>query len=92
MKQNRVYLYGFDRLHRVKDTVYLWGQDISIGNIIEAANAMYDEGNICKVYAIDNFSGLREDFMASVKTVDFTVHIEFEDEISRGGILIPYKK
>lgn len=40
------------------------------------------------IYAVDNRRGLHQEYLESVKTKDFTKHVEFADIINREGILI----
>lgn len=40
------------------------------------------------IYAVDNRRGLHKEYLESVKTKDFTKHVEFADIINREGILI----
>lgn len=85
----RVYLYAFNNVLRIVDTKYLEGEAISVRDMRRLAKWMMD---ICQepvtVYAVDNRPGLYKEFMETVKTKDFTKHVEFADIISREGILI----
>ncbi len=40
------------------------------------------------IYVVDNRRGLHKEYLESVKTKDFTKHVEFADIINREGILI----
>lgn len=85
----RVYLYAFDKVLRVVDTKFLEGEAISVRDMLRLAKWMtetYPEPVV--VYAVDNRPGLYKEFMEAVKTKDFTKHVEFEDIISREGLLI----
>lgn len=85
----RVYLYGFNNLLKIVDTKFLQDDAISIGNILRLANWMKEvnPGKIT-VYAVDNRPGLYAEFMETIRTQDFTKHIEFADIISREGIQV----
>ena len=85
----RVYLYAFDNVLKIVDTKFLEGEVISVRDMLRLANWMkdvYPEPVV--VYAVDNRPGLYKEFMESIKTEDFTKHVEFADLISREGILI----
>ena len=45
-------------------------------------------GSTCEVCAVDNRPGLRSDFLESIKSNDFTKHVEFEDLCSREGFIV----
>lgn len=85
----RVYLYAFNNVLRVVDTKFLEGEAISVRDMLRLAKWMtetYPEPVV--VYAVDNRPGLYKEFLESVKTKDFTKHVEFADIISREGLLI----
>lgn len=85
----RVYLYGFDNVNRVVMTNFLEGSAISIREMRRLAKWMKDNyPEPITVYAVDNRPGLYKEFMETVKTKDFAIHVEFADTISREGILI----
>lgn len=85
----RVYLYAFDNVLRIVDTKYLEGEAISVRDMRRLAKWMMDTcPKPVAVYAVDNRPGLYKEFMETVKTKDFTKHVEFADTISREGILI----
>lgn len=85
----RVYLYAFNNLLKIVDTKFLEGDAISVRDMLRLARWMtetYPEPIV--VYAVDNRPGLYKDYLESVKTKDFTKHVEFADLISREGLLI----
>ena len=85
----RVYLYAFNHVLRIVDCKFLEGDAISVGNILRLAKWMTDVNpEHMTIYAVDNRPGLYKEFMESVKTGDFTKHIEFADLISHEGLLI----
>lgn len=85
----RVYLYAFNNVLRIVDTKYLEGEAISVRDMRRLAKWMTDTcPKPVTVYAVDNRPGLYKEFMETVKTKDFTKHVEFADIISREGILI----
>lgn len=85
----KVYLYAFDRACKLQGYRYFQGNDITVGNIREYANWMLDYlGSTCKVYIVDNYPGLYRDYCESLKSTSFEKHVEFEDLISRRGLLI----
>lgn len=82
--RKQVYVYGFDKLNRVVDYGYLEEPNISIGDIINIRD--FINGDV--VYAVDNSAALRTEFWSSVRTRDFTKHLEFKDYVERNGIRI----
>lgn len=85
----RVYLYAFNNVLRIVNTKFLEGDAISVRDILRLARWMteiYPEPVV--VYAVDNRPGLYKEYTESVKTKDFTKHVEFADIISREGLLI----
>ena len=85
----RVYLYAFNNVLRVVDTKFLEGEAISVRDMLRLAKWMtetYPEPVM--VYAVDNRPGLYKEFLESVKTKDFTKHVEFADIMNREGLLI----
>lgn len=89
MFRRQVYLYAFDKLHRVVDHTYLEEAAITIQNIRTVASNMLDMDNsIQAVYAIDNRRGLGREFHQTVTSHDFTKHLEFEDTVDYDGMLI----
>lgn len=84
---NQVYLYGFNEVYRVVVTRFLVGGDITIRNMTRIAQLMKDQcPDITVIYAIDSRKGLRDEFMESVKSFDFTKQVEFADTVRREGI------
>lgn len=85
----RVYLYAFNKVLKIVDTKFLEDEAISVRDMLRLANWMkdiYPEPVV--VYAVDNRPGLHKEFMETIKTSDFTKHVEFADIIAREGILI----
>ena len=85
----RVYLYAFNNVLEDVDMKFLKDDAISVLNIRRLANWMrgdYPEPVV--IYAVDNRRGLHQEYLESVKTKDFTKHVEFADIINREGILI----
>lgn len=85
----RVYLYAFNDVLEIVDTKFLEDDAISVLNIRRLANWM--RGHLSRtvvIYAVDNRRGLHQEYLESVKTKDFTKHVEFADIINREGILI----
>ncbi len=85
----RVYLYAFNNVLEVVDMKFLKDDAISVLNIRRLANWMrgdYPEPVV--IYAVDNRRGPHQEYLESVKTKDFTKHVEFADIINREGILI----
>lgn len=71
------------------DTKFLEDDAISVLNIRRLANWMRDTyPEPVVIYAVDNRRGLHQEYLESVKTKDFTKHVEFADIIDREGILI----
>lgn len=89
MAKRQVYLYAFNRLCKIEGFFYLEGDNITVQNIRTQAQWMLDHlGSTCEVCAVDNRPGLKEDFLESYKTVDFTKHVEFEDLCCREGMIV----
>lgn len=85
----RVYLYGFNHLLKIEDCKFLEGDAITVGNMLRLANWMAEVNPAMRViYAVDNRPGLHKEYLESVKTEDFTKHVEFADTVSREGILL----
>ena len=91
MYERRVYLYGFDSLHCIVDCEYIRGSSVSIWSINQIAREMMTNNVIKSVYAVDNSSRLAADYWKSVKSKDFTTHIEFEDFVKQNGIRVDAK-
>ena len=84
---NHVYLYAFNEVYRVVIKRFLQGDDITIRNMIRVARLMKDQcPDITVIYAVDSRKGLRDEFMESVKSFDFTKQVEFADTVRREGI------
>lgn len=93
MKTRRVYLYAFDKLHRMLDCKFLEGESITIRNIKSLGDWMAGMNPYARsIYAMDNRPGLYREFTESVKASDFVKHIEFEDMVSHEGMLIVSRK
>lgn len=85
----RVYLYAFNNVLEIVDAKFLEDDAISVRNIRRLANWMRDTyPEPVAIYAVDNRRGLHKEYLESVKTKDFTKHVEFADIINREGILI----
>lgn len=85
----RVYLYAFNGMARVVGVRYLDEEKATVLNVLRLGLMMKDtHPDRVTVYAIMNRPGLYADFMESVKSSDFTKHIEFRDQISRAGLKI----
>ncbi|MBQ8707839.1 MAG: hypothetical protein IJ523_07120 [Succinivibrionaceae bacterium] len=85
----RVYLYAFNNVLKIVDTKFLEGDAVSVRDMLRLSRWMtetYPEPVV--VYAVDNRPGLYKEFTESVKTKDFTKHVEFADIVSREGLLI----
>lgn len=88
MADKRVFLYGFNELHHVVNCKYLNEGRVSIWTMNQLAACMFDERpDIRRIYAVDNRLGLKQDFLDTIIRPHFTKDIEFEDMISREGIL-----
>lgn len=82
----RVYLYAFNNVLEIVDAKFLEDDAISVLNIRRLANWMRDTyPEPVAIYAVDNRRGLHKEYLESVKTKDFTKHVEFADIINREG-------
>ena len=85
----RVYLYAFDKVWEIVDTMFLEGDEISVQGMSRLAKWMKDINPVrVAVYAVDNRPRLYKEFREAIKTEDFTKQIEFADLIMREGLLI----
>lgn len=85
----RVYLYAFNNVLEIVDTKFLEDDAISVLNVRRLANWMRDTyPEPVAIYVVDNRRRLHKEYLESVKTKDFTKHMEFADIINREGILI----
>jgi hypothetical protein len=85
----RVYLYAFNNVLEIVDTKFLEDDAISVLNVRRLANWMRDTyPEPVAIYVVDNRRGLHKEYLESVKTKDFTKHVELADIINREGILI----
>lgn len=85
----RVFLYGFDNLHRVVNYKFITEENFSIREINRVAEYMrYQRDDIVHIYCVDDRPGLKRYFNEVVKNRHFTKDFEFEDMISRDGIKI----
>lgn len=85
----RIFLYGFDELHHVVSCKYIREGRTTIQALKwMAAYMVEDRPNIKRIYAVDNRLGLKQDYLDVIIRPHFTKDIEFEDLMSREGILV----
>lgn len=86
--EKKVYLYGFDTLHKVLKWQFLKEPYISVANICQTADwIMSQNPDVVAVYAVDDRPGLYWDFRDACKH-DFAEEFAFEDMIAREGLPI----
>ena len=87
-----VYIYGLggaDQQYVAIKYVLLMDEDISISNIIREAQLLKIRNpDIQKVFAIDNYKGLRRDYLESIKKHTIESCAIFKDILERDGIQI----
>lgn len=88
-----VVLYGIgpaEKDYRVLRYYTMFHEDIGISSIDRAASLIRAERpDIIKVYVIDNYRGLRKDYLEAVKMNSFAGWIMFKDILERQGIEWP---
>lgn len=82
--RTQIYLYGFDKLNRVVDHGCLTYPNIAISDILRYKDFVNGD----EVYVVDNTTMLKIGFWESVKSKDFTKHLEFKDYVERNGLRV----
>ena len=77
---DKVFMYGFDGLHRVASCYFIKGSNANVRTMDYYAMGMFGEKpNIRTIYAVANRAGLRDDYLDAVVKPHFTKDFEFED-------------
>lgn len=83
VKENRVYFYGFDKLHQLQGNPWnLRGDWITIANIRETAKRMLKQLNTVEVIVVDGSYQTGREFKELTKLTNYkqaTEHILFYD-------------
>lgn len=89
MNRRRVFIYGFNGLHKLEECAFLNENEVSVRNMAGIAEwMMANNKSVRVVYAVDNRYGLYREYAEAKKTQDFTKHLEFEDTVSHEGLKI----
>lgn len=91
MMTKRVFIYAFDERHKIVRYEFLKDAFFSVKNLrLIAEWTQLQNIDIRRIYAVDDRPGLYKSFLESYKAKDedFVKHLEFEDLVSREGILI----
>lgn len=89
---NKIFIYGFDEEHVVKAWQWIGGENAMNVRMMKIVCERFldTKPDIVRIYAVDNYLGLKRDYDESVhaRLDDFVRHYEFEDLVARRGICI----
>lgn len=86
--EQKVYLYGFNKLHEVVKWQFLKSPYITIRNLCQTADYIASANpDVVKVWAVDDRPGLYWDYRDAM-THDFAEEFAFEDMVAREGLLL----